>query len=227
MYRTPTFEQLFKLDSYFNYMNDVMKNHPKIQILLKQYEEKFHFLADDFLKNLSIEKEFEDLKNNKQRYQRIIHLPNNSFMNLTWYIPEAIRIVEKNKIKTEMREISQLNIDYDELHFDYLPVAITNKKPIILITYEAFRYFSPEFFHFIIDGSHRAAAKDFQARKKGINNPLIKSVILDSNQTMEAMFHNVHRLLYKMHSNLNHLKFLYEKGLSIESDEVLADLYSI
>ncbi len=80
---------------------------------------------------------------------------------------------------------------------------------------------------YIIDGSHRAAAKELQAQKKGLGNPIIKAYQLNSIQTMECMLHDAHRMFYKMHCNINKLIYLIRQGINIESDEVIDNLYKI
>lgn len=228
MYATkPPAEFYYRLDVYFKSLLDSSLKYPRLVPVFKHYIEIFKHLVHDFIDSYSLEKELEDKKMNRQKYQRDILLNGKDFFKMVWYIPKAMEIIQSNNIKPNFWSIGSLYVDKSELDFDYLKVAINNKKPAIIVTYEAFQYEAPEFLNFIIDGSHRAAAKELQAQKNGLENPIIKAYQLNSIQTMECMLHDVHRMFYKMHCNINKLNYLTKQGINIESDEVIGNLYEI
>lgn len=228
MYATkPPPEFYYRLDGYFKNILDCGLKYPMLAPLFKRYIEIFYLLVNDFIDSYSLEKELEDKKMNRQKYQRDILLDGKDFFKMVWYIPRAMEIIQSNNIKPNLWSIDSLFVDKSEIDYDYLKVAVNNKKPAVIVTYEAFQYGAPEFLNFIIDGSHRAAAKELQAQKNGLENPMIRAYKLNSIQTMECMLHDVHRMFYKMHFNINKLNYLIKQGINIESDEVIDNLYEI
>lgn len=204
-----------------------MEKYPEILKQIKHYEEVFNYLSKDFYEKLSFEQEIEDLKFNRQKYQRDIILTNESYMKMIWFIPDALMVSKRDKIEPQIKPISAFNIDYNEIDINYLNIAINNKKPVILVNYEAFKYYNSEYVNFIIDGNHRAVAKEQQAHRKGIKDPAFKAIQLNVEQTIEVLIHDVFRVLYKIHSNVNRLKYLDGKGINVESEEVMASLFKI
>jgi hypothetical protein len=66
---------------------------------------------------------------NKQKYQRNNLTRGKNYFKMIWYIPEAIKIVKRDNVKANIRSISSIHIDKNEINNDHLKVAINNKKP--------------------------------------------------------------------------------------------------
>lgn len=158
-------------------------------------------------------------------YMREIFLTDdgkNSFP-LRWSILKAQRIIQEQKRQKEFRPISIMNITYDELNESHFSVAIHNKKPGILISYEP--WLPSPYFHLLIDGNHRIAAK-VQKQPENIYYPVL---ILNSKETFETLYHTSDQVFFLIHllftlsmnlnadhSNLHELSSIYRtfKNLS-------------
>lgn len=128
-------------------------------------------------------------------YMREIFLTDdgkNSFP-LRWSILKAQRIIQEQKRQKEFRPISIMNITYDELNESHFSVAIHNKKPGILISYEP--WLPSPYFHLLIDGNHRIAAKAYK-QTDDVHYPV---VILNSKETFDALYHTSDQIFFLIH----------------------------
>lgn len=140
-----------------------------------------------------------------------------NFFPLRWSIVKAQKKIQEQGRQKEYRPISIMNIAHDELNELHFSVAIHNKKPGILISYEP--WLPSPYFHFLIDGNHRIAAKAL----KQPDNAHYPVMILNSIETFETLYHTsdqtfflIHLLvtlsmnLNEDHSNFHELSSMYK-----------------
>lgn len=159
-------------------------------------------------------------------YMREIFLTNDkkNFFSLRWSIVKAQRTIQEQKRHKEFHPVTLMNIAQDELNESHFSVAIHNKKPGILISYEP--WLTSPYFHFLIDGNHRIAAKA-QKQPKNAHYPVM---ILNSKETFETLYHSsdqafflIHLLftlsmnLNAHHSNFNELSSIYRTYKNLSS----------
>lgn len=128
-------------------------------------------------------------------YMREIFLTNDkkNFFSLRWSILKAQRTILEQKRQKEFRPVSLMNIAHDELIKSHFSVALHNKKPGILISYEP--WVTGPYFHFLIDGNHRIAAKA-QKQPKNTHYPVM---ILNSKETFETLYHTSDQAFFLIH----------------------------
>lgn len=129
------------------------------------------------------------LKPEEQYYRRNIHIyPNESFA-IYWSIEKANNIIKNKSKKKEYVNIKSMNIDVNELDYNHLKKAVHNKKPVILVEYEAL---NEPYCRFLIDGNHRA----FSNYNRKETYP---TYILNSEEQMSAMIHPFFQYHYLLH----------------------------
>ena len=131
---------------------------------------------------------------NEEQYTERIVIDDEKFYFVTWSIPAANRVIEKDNpslCKFCLKEIVDI-VDQRCINKSHLSKALNNHAPIIAASYPPLTTKNK---FLIIDGNHRVISK-YEA-----GQTVIPGYLLSPDQHLQAMVRSVHRTLYKIHYN--------------------------
>ncbi|PKM47984.1 MAG: hypothetical protein CVV03_01075 [Firmicutes bacterium HGW-Firmicutes-8] len=137
---------------------------------------------------------FTDIFNREEHYTEKIVISDRNFYFVTWNIPTAKQIIERDEPPLGefcLKEIVDI-VDLKCINESHLGKALNNEAPIITASYPPLTTKNK---FLIIDGNHRVISK-YEA-----GQTVIPGYLLSPDQHIQAMVRSVHRTLYKIHYN--------------------------
>ncbi|MBF8376790.1 hypothetical protein IW967_02740 [Alicyclobacillus mali] len=147
-----------------------------------------------------------------EHYERIIHISIYGYYHLCWDIQKALSIIKKRDIKPIDMPINDLikTVDVNNLNLSNLHSPHFKPHPVLVAKFPMI----PEQF-VVIDGNHTV----YWAYQHGIVG--IKGYLLETQDHLPAMTHNLFRTLFAIHSNIGSIGFFMSQPNATLDDILL------